>query len=423
MKWDERLLKQHLKQFQYFVTPLLATLGRSERRGNAARYIEGLLIPGERKSMEPMAERLQVDVQSLQQMITDSPWEERAVWAAIQGEVVPSLEPLEAWIVDETGWLKQGKDSVGVSHQYCGAVGKQANCQVSVELGVSDGWVVAPIGGRLYLPQSWTEDRERCARAGVPAEIQFATRTQLAIELIKEAVGNGVARAPVLADAMYGDSADFRAELRRLRLEYFLQVTPTEHKGWPEPVKSQVKRTRHHVEEGTPPAATLAQLAAQFPKRAWKKCEWTSASGNTRNTRLAWCEVYLQVDLQYGPLEKHWLVVDWPEGDPGPYQHYLACLNQPPTRARCLRLSRSRWQIEQQIQRSKTNLGLDHFEGRAWHGFHHHLVLCAIAYLFVLTVYLRSKKNFWCDVGTDFETDPALDHEVERLLSILSKQI
>ena len=423
MEWNEKLFKRHLKEFGKFVTPLVATLGRSERRCSATRYIEGLLLPGERKSMEPMAERLQVDVQSLQQMITDSPWEERLVWSAIQREVVPSLEPLEAWIVDETGWVKQGKESVGVSHQYCGAVGKQANCQVSVELGVSNGWVVAPIGGRLYLAQSWTQDLERCTQAGVPAEIQFATRTQLAVELIKEAVGNGVARAPVLADAMYGDSAEFRAALRPLQLEYFLQVTPSEHKGWPEPVKTEVKRTRHHVEEGTPPAATLAQLAAQFPKRAWKKCEWTSAAGNPRRTRLAWCEVYLQVDLQYGPMKKHWLVVDWPEGDPEPYQHYLAYLNQPPTRAPCLRLSRSRWQIEQLIQRGKGDLGLDHFEGRSWRGFHHHLVLCAVAYLFVLTVYLRSKKNFWCDVGTDSKTDPAIDREVERLVPLLSEQI
>jgi SRSO17 transposase len=421
MEWNQKLLARHLKQFQQFVTPLLAMLGRSERRLHAARYIEGLLMPGERKSMEPMASRLGVDMQGLQQLITDSPWDEQPLWATIQREVVPSLEPLEAWILDECGWVKQGRDSVGVSHQYCGAVGKQANCQVSVDLAVSDGWVVAPIGGRLYLPKSWTEDRERCRRAGIPIEVEFATRTQLGTELIEQAVHNQVSRAPLLADAMYGDSAEFRARLRQHQLEYFLQVTPGEHKGWREPVKSRLKQVHYHVDKDTPPSQTLVELAAQIRPREWKKCEWTSASGQTRTTRLAWSELYLQADLRQGGMEKHWLVVDWPEQDPDPYRYYIAHLHQPPSRARCLRLSRSRWQIEQFFQRAKTDLGLDHFEGRSWRGFHHHLVLCVIAYLFILMVYLRSKKNFWCHVGTDAESDPAIASEIERLLPFLSK--
>lgn len=423
MEWNQKLFVRHRKQFQEFVTPLLATLGRSERRLHAARYIEGLLMPGERKSMEPMASRLGVDMQGLQQLITDSPWDDQPLWATIQREVVPSLEPLEAWILDECGWVKQGRDSVGVSHQYCGAVGKQANCQVSVELAVSDGWVVAPIGGRLYMPKSWTDDPKRCDRAGVPPEVEFATRTRLGAELIEQALHNQVSRAPILADAMYGDSAEFRARLRKHQLEYFLQVTPGEHKGWREPVKSRLKQVHYHVDKGTPPSQTLVELAAQIHQREWRQCEWTSASGHTRTTRLAWCELYLQADLHQGGIEKHWLVVDWPEADPKPYHYYIAHLHDPPSRARCLRLSRSRWQIEQFFQRAKTDLGLDHFEGRSWRGFHHHLVLWVIAYLFILTVYLRSKKNFWCHVGTDAASDPAIAGEVERLLPFLSKQI
>jgi SRSO17 transposase len=148
--------------------PLTVPLGRSERRVAAAHYVQGLLMPGQRKSIEPIAARLGVDSQRLQQFMADSPWEETRLWRVIRQEVVPHFEPIEAWIVDETGWLKQGKHSVGVAHQYCGAVGKQANCQISVELVVSDGFVAAPVGGRLYLPQSWVEDPERCAEAGVP---------------------------------------------------------------------------------------------------------------------------------------------------------------------------------------------------------------------------------------------------------------
>src|ERR1035437_3023509 len=171
--------------------------------------------------------------------------------------------------------------------------------------------------------------------------------------------------------------------------------------------------------------ATLAELTGRIPEDEWKKCSWVMAGRQTRRTHLAWHEVFLQHDLRHagGELEKVWLVVDWPAGDPEPYHYYLAHLHRPPTKARCLKLSRSRWHIEQYFQRSKDDLGLDHFEGRSWRGFHHHLVLSAVAYLFILTVYLRRKKNFWCDVGTDSPHDPALAGEIERTLSLLRNEV
>ena len=145
----------------------------------------------------------------------------------------------------------------------------------------------------------------------------------------------------------------------------------------------------------------------------------------TRHTRLAWCEVYLQHRLRQGEgeLEKVWLVVDWPAGEADPYHYYLAHLHRPPTRAGCLKLSRSRWHVEQYFQRAKDDLGLDHYEGRSWRRFHHHLVLSTLAYLFILTQYLRTKKNFWCDVGTDPANDPALAGEGERALQLLRNEI
>jgi len=149
MRWNARLWKNSIPEFTKFMAPLVATLGRSERRRAATHYVEGLLMPGQRKSIEPLAARLGVDAQSLQQLLTSSPWSDEALWQAIREEVIPHLEPLEAWVVDETGWLKQGQHSVGVSRQYCGAVGKSANCQVSVELVVSEGWVAAPIAAQL----------------------------------------------------------------------------------------------------------------------------------------------------------------------------------------------------------------------------------------------------------------------------------
>src|SRR5260370_7309651 len=173
MKWNARLWKNSIRELTKFMAPLVATVGRSERRDAATHYVEGLLMPGQRKSIEPLAARLGVDAQSLQQLLTSSPWSDEALWQAIRQEVIPHLEPLEAWVVDETGWLKQGRHSGGVSHQYCGAVGKSANCQVSVELVVSEGWVAAPIAARLYLPQRCSQDAPPQAQPARPADIPF----------------------------------------------------------------------------------------------------------------------------------------------------------------------------------------------------------------------------------------------------------
>ncbi len=424
MKWNARLWKNSVVQFTNFITPLVAGLGRSERRRAGTHYVEGLLMPGARKTIEPMAARLGVDSQTLQQLVTSSPWREESVWRAIRQEVIPHLEPLEAWVVDETGWLKQGRHSVGVSHQYCGAVGKQANCQVSVELVVSDGGVAAPIAGQLYLPESWAQDRERRAEVGVPAEVEFRTKPQLGWALIRQARADGVPPAPVLGDCVYGDSPEFRQGLRKLGMEFFLQVSPT-HKAWTHPVPTERKRVRHYLREGVPPARSLAEIAAHWLPEQWKNCSWKAADGHTRRTRLAWAEVYLQHRLRQGDaeLEKIWLVVDWPSPKSEPYHYALAHFHQPPRRARCLKLSRSRWHVEQYFQRSKDDLGLDHFEGRTWRGFHHHLVLSALAYLFILTRYVSTKKNFWCDVGTDTEEDAAVVAAVDRLLPLLREEV
>ena len=425
MDWSGPLFQRSASQLLGFMTPVVAELGRSERRVAATRYVQGLLMPGQRKSVEPMAQRLGVEVQGLQQFVSDSPWSDAAVWTVVRQHIIPHLEPMESWVVDETGWLKQGQHSVGVSHQYCGSVGKQANCQVSVELVVSDGWIAAPIGGRLYLPESWTKDPARCARAGVPEEISFATKPMIALQLIREALTDGVARAPVLGDAAYGDNAEFRAGLRALDLEFFLQVDAAKHKGWSFEVPTELKQVRRHPAADAPPSQTLVQIAADIPAAQWQSAQWKTAGGERGKTRLAWREVWLQHALRKagGELEKLWLVVDWPADAAEPYHYYLAHLHRPPTKARCLTLSRSRWHIEQYFQRAKDDLGFDHFEGRSWTGFHHHLVLTALAYLFILTVHARAKKNFWCDVGTDAAGDPAVAGEIDRLLLLLRQQI
>lgn len=425
MEWTPKDWRKHAGEFPRFLAPFAEPMGRSERREGAALYIEGLLLPGERKSIEPMAERLGVDSQKLQQFVADSPWEATAVWRVIRREFPGHLEPLLAWIVDETGWLKQGEHSVGVAHQYCGAEGKSANCQVSVQVAVTDGEASIPIAARLYLPEKWTNDRTRCREAGVPAEVAFATKPQIAVELIKEALADGVAPAPVLGDAAYGGNGPFRDGVREQGLEFFLQVDARRLGGWAKPVAVERKRVLSYVRAGQPEAQPLLELWAARKDKDWQRCSWKAADGQTRHTRLGWMKVYLPGSLERGAeaLEQLWLVVDWPEGDADAYHYYLAHLHRPPHKARLLRLSRSRWNIEQYFQRAKTDLGLDHYEGRSWRGFHHHLLLAVLAYLFVTAVHLRVKKNFWCDLGTDAPPDAPLAAALDRILPLLRKEI
>lgn len=420
MEWDAECWRKSAEGFRKFIEPLVGNIGRSERREGAALYVEGLLMPGERKSIEPMAARLRVDKQKLQQFITDSPWDPELLWTEIRKEVIPTLGVIDSWIIDETGWLKQGNKSVGVAHQYCGAVGKQANCQVSVHIAVSDGEIAAPAAARLYLPRSWTEDPERRRQAGIPEDVAFLTKPQIALELIKTLIADGTARAPVLGDSVYGNSPNLRHGLRQLGAEYFFHVDGS-MLAWTEEVQRQKLRTKWSICDDQPKPSSLMEIAATIKKKQWKDCSWSAAGGKDRKTRLAWVRVYLQSDLNEdtGELPETWLVVDWPEDSKEPYHIYTACLHQHPHKLRCLRLSRSRWHIEQYFQRDKDELGLDHFEGRRWLGFHHHLVLAAIAYLFVLVIYLRSKKNFCPHVGSDIARDPAVALAVQRVLSAL----
>lgn len=420
MQWNQKLWERSVDQLAEFLEPLLAVLGRSERRAGAALYVQGLLMPGERKSIEPMADRLGTDSQKLQQLLADSPWAEEDVWQAIRREVVPVMEPLAAWIIDETGWVKQGHKSVGVAHQYCGAVGKPANCQVSVEVVVSDGEIAAPVAGRLYVPEKWASDKARRQAAGVPAAVEFQTKPAIALELIKRVLADGVSGAPVLGDEVYGAASELRWGLRQLGLEYFLNAGG-DLLAWTKPVKTRLAKKYWGVAEGQPEATSLAALSQALTKAQWHPVAWRAAAGTKRKTRIAWLSVSVLSDLDRatGEWPQTWLVVDWPAGAADPYHLYLAWFKTKPTPQRCLRLSRGRFPVEQFFQRDKTDLGLDHYEGRSWQGFHHHLVLAAVAYLFVTVIYLRSKKNFWCYVGTGTARDAAVVGAVDRVLSVL----
>lgn len=420
MHWNQKLWQRSVIEFPGFLDPLVAEIGRSERREGAALYVQGLLMPGERKSIEPIAARLGVGSQNLQQFMADSPWEAEEVWRAIRREVIPVMEPLAAWIIDETGWLKQGNKSVGVTHQYCGAVGKQAQCQVSVELVVSDGEIAAPVAGRLYLPEAWAADAARRQAAGVPEEVTFQTKPAIAVSLLKQVLADGVSPAPVLGDEVYGAASELRREVRQMGLEYFLNVGG-DLLAWTCEVKTRFAKKYWGVAENQPSSQSLGSLVQGISSKQWHPVAWRVANGTKRQTRIAWMPVYVQSDLNRatGEWPQTWLVVDWPAGDDQPYHLYLAWFKAPPSARRCLRLSRGRFPVEQFFQREKSDLGLDHYEGRSWQGFHHHLVLAAVAYLFVTIIYLQSKKNFWCYVGTGAGRDAAVARAVDRLLPLL----
>ena len=422
MNWNHEVWRRSVEHFGEFMEPLVGGLGRRERREGAALYVEGLLMPGGRKSVEPMAERLGVDKQKLQQFVSDSPWEAQAIWEALRTEVVPVLGPIDSWIVDETGWIKQGNKSVGVAHQYCGSAGKKANCQVSVHIAFSNGEVAAPVAARLFLPEAWINAVERRRRAGIPEEVIFRSKPQIALDLVAELIGSGMEVSPLLGDCQYGHSGPLREGLRALGCPYMLQIEST-LKAWTQRPELLRARTRWMPKARGPQPRSVLDIARSLPASQWHPCRWSGAGDRVFSTRLAWVKAWMLSDLQEisGELPQTWLVFDWPEGESEPYHMYTAWLDGPPERITLLGLSRQRFQIEQYFQRDKDDLGLDHFEGRSWRGFHHHLALAATAYLFILLVFLRAKKNFIPHMGRGAPTDPAILDSLARILPFLQE--
>jgi SRSO17 transposase len=280
------------------------------------------------------------------------------------------------------------------------------------------------MGGKLYLPESWAKDWARREKVGVPETVTFQTKPEIAGDLIAEALADGVSAAPILGDSVYGNAPELRARLRRLGLEYFLNGEDP-WLAWTQRPKLTQGPKHWSVSRAVPKGQTLRQLAEMFQAGQWQAARWQAADGEKRATRLGWKQIYLHSDLEEktGEWPACWLVVDWPEGQPDPYHVYVAWLHHPPAKGRALRLSRGRWPIEQYFQRGKDDLGLDHYEGRSWRGFHHHLTMSAVAYLFVVVDYLRAKKNFCPDVGTGIARDPTIARAFTRLLSLLPNGI
>jgi SRSO17 transposase len=413
--WEER--------FGSYVERLGDVLGHADRRGPLRAYATGLLLPGERKSVEPMAARVEpfrvgAAHQSLHHFVAKAPWDDAALLAAVRSYALPAIEehgPIRAWLVDDTGLPKKGRLSVGVARQYCGQLGKRDNCQVAVTLSVANEHASLPVAYRLYLPEAWAADPARRATAGVPEDVAFRTKPEIALEQIGRAVADGVPRGVVVTDAGYGNDTGFRDGVTVQGLAYVagiqgtttlwppgtgpLPAAPWGGKGRPP------KRLRR--DPGHEPLAA-EKLAAGLPAGAWRTVAWREGTAGELASRFA----AVRVRPAHGdtartePRPEEWFLVEWPEGEEEPTKYWLSTLSGTVPLEELVATAKLRWRIERDFEELKQELGLGHFEGRGWRGFHHHAALCIAAYGFLAAERCRFSPPGWRP-GLDAPARPA----------------
>jgi len=383
------------KRFEKYVGGLAGVIGHADRVGPLHDYCTGLVLPGERKSVEPIAgktdpDRMEAQHQSLLHFIGISEWSDERVLAKVREMVLPAIErhgPIEAWIIDDTAFPKQGRHSVGVQHQYCGQLGKQANCQVAVSLSIANHHASLPIAYRLYLPKDWANDRARRQKAHVPAAVRFKTKPQIALEQLRAARQAGVPVGAVLMDAAYGSDARLRTGVSALALSYVAGIQST-CLVWP-PGTSPRRRGKPINNTGRrdePDLISVKKLALRLPKKAWRTIRWREGSADWLSSRFARVRVraahpYLLPEL----IAPEWLLIEWPEGEAKPTKYWLSTLPENVSFRKLVGLAKLRWRIERDYQELKQEVGLGHFEGRGWLGFHHHATMCIAAYGFLIS--------------------------------------
>ena len=389
------------KRFAAYTEGLATAAGHQDRHEPLKNYCKGLLLPGERKSIEPMAARLdpkniQPMRQSLHHLVAKAPWSDEALLEEVRNQVLPTMQKhgaVVAWIVDDTGFPKKGKHSVGVTRQYCGQVGKQENCRVAVSLSVATWSSSLPIAYRLYLPKEWAEDSERREETEVPQEVEFQTKPEIALDQIRAAVAAQVDRGVVLADAAYGINTEFRDGLTKLELQYIVGVqssmTVWEPGKQPLPAKPRGKMGRPpRLLQRSPDhqPVSVKQLAMSLPFTAFKNITWREGTERKLRSRFAAVRVRA-AHRDYEKAEAHaeeWLLIEWPNGEAEPTKYWISTLPLNTTLRALVKMAKQRWIIERDYEELKQELGLGHFEGRNWRGFHHHATLCIAAYGFLV---------------------------------------
>mgnify|MGYP001617500490 CR=1 FL=1 len=389
------------RRFHDYLDRLAQALGHRDRREPLRAYLTGLCLPGDRKSIEPMAARIdprhvRARHQSMHHLVANAPWSAAAVLRVARDLVLPQLErhgPVAAWIVDDTSFPKKGRHSVGVARQYCGALGKTDNCQVAVSVSLANEAVSVPGAYQLYLPESWAEDRRRRRAAGVPPDVAFRPKWQIAVAQLAALREAGLPPAPIVADAGYGAATEFREQLTAWEHPYLLGITgettvwpPGEAPRQPRPRRERPGRppTRRRRTARHRPLSVLA-LASRLPPAAWRTLPWREGTRGTMRSRFAWRRVRpAHGDKRRSePRPAEWLLIEWPRGEPTPTKFWLATLPATMAATDLVRLAKLRWRIDRDYQELKKEFGLDHFEGRGWRGFHHHGALCVAAYAFL----------------------------------------
>ena len=402
-----------LREFDRYMAHLSEGLGHADRHAGLRGYCTGLMAPLKRKTVEPMAAPAATRSrhQSLHHFVADSAWSDEQMLLRVAQWVVPAMDFSDGgwWIVDDTGFPKQGRHSVGVARQYCGMLGKQDNCQVAVSVSLACQTGSLPVAWSLYLPKEWAGDVVRREKAGVPQEVEFATKPAIALAQIERLIGQGAPRHCVLADAGYGIETAFRERLSELGLLYVVGVTgqvtvwppghmplpPQEYSGrGAVPNRQRLGDAKHQRPQ------SVKELALDLPPSQWQTVDWREGTSFTLRSRFARVRVRAaHRDNERKQLRpEEWLLIEWPEGHREPMKYWLSTLPEQVPLQRMVFEAKMRWRIERDYQDLKQELGLGHYEGRGWRGFHHHASLSIAAYGFLMAQQLRhpqgaGKKN------------------------------
>jgi len=378
-----------------FAEEMYGSLARCDQRAKGEQYVRGLLLEGRRKSIQPMAARLpDGDEQGLQQFITDSPWDDMPVRRRLARRMTAEIEP-EGWVIDDTGLPKDGRFSPGVAHQYCGALGKTANCQVLVSVNAATDRASCPLGWRLFVPVSWDQDAERRARAKIPADVCHVPKWQLALGIVDDLIEWGLQRRVVQADGGYGDITAFRVGLEERDLEYVVQVKGTTSAQ----PSDAVPVAPAYQGRGRPPVArypdtpqNLRDLLLNAGYGAARSVTWREGDRGPLTSRFIALRVRPANDAQRdddGVLPERWLLAEWPPGKDEPVKYWLSNLPADTPIGALVAAAKLRWRVEHDYRELKQCLGLDHYEGRTYRGLHHHLTCVTVAHAFLTTTRLH----------------------------------
>jgi len=376
-----QVLEDGAARFAEYVKRLASVIGHADRTQRLQDYCVGLLAAEGRKSVEPMAAvtapaEVSVQHQKLLHFVANSPWSDERVLAEVREMVVPKIErhgPIEVWIIDDTSFPKQGKHSVGVHHQYCGQLGKQANCQVAVTLSIANHHASLPIAYRLYLSRDWAKDAARRKKAHVPKAIKFKTKPQIALEQIGAARAAGVPLGVVLFDASYGSNIKLRSGVSALALSYVAGIVAT------------VKVVAAPKQGAPERRMSVKELALTLPKHAWRTITWREGTNERLRSRFARVRVHASPTRGRRGQPEETLLIEWPEGEAEPTKYWLSTLDKNISFRRLVDIAKMRWRVERDYQELKQEVGLGHYEGRGWPGFHHHGTLCFAVYGFLIS--------------------------------------